>query len=207
MTSSEPVTEAEQRLAVEKIAPLLAEKGYETLLLGSVAVLYKTDRGQLTKDVDIHVSPTGDIIRFYDDVEMISKSLEGRFQLMADGASITLYIPIGRADVPIEIIEGREDFIEPDVLSDALSSATQQGHVKIPTWAHLICMKAEAWFDRTGPEKSKFLEDLLEIKARLTRTSSLLDQHELERIIKLRPGRKHLEMRAILFREFAELLD
>lgn len=127
------VSEAEQRLAVHLLADVLGERGFKILLLGSVAVLFKSGQGGLTKDVDVHVPPSEDYESYYDALDWAVQRLGGPPpKLATDGSSITLWIPVEGRDVPVEVIEGREDFIDPVVLSDGMATATHHNDLYPP---------------------------------------------------------------------------
>jgi predicted RNA-binding protein len=64
-------------------------------------------------------------------------------------------------------------------------------------------MKAEAWFDRTGPEKQKYLLDLSTMRERVGEEGVSLKRKELRRLVELRDARKHDEMIRTIERVFA----
>lgn len=204
MTGDRLITAEEQREAVALVARELGKRGLKVLALGSVAVLLRTGvTTSSSKDIDLHPFPVEDFIHYHDAIEEAAKALHGHMKLEPDGASITMHVPIRGGDVPVELITGREDFIHPNVLADAVKSAVVREGILVPTWEHLIAMKAEAWFDRTGPEKQKYLLDLSTIRDRTGEERAPLKRRELRRLVEMREARKREEMLRTIERVFA----
>lgn len=188
------------------IAAELHKRGFGLMALGSSAVLLKSGAVGSTKDVDVHPFHVEDVEKYWTVVEEVAHALGGHHKFEKDGASITLHIRVRGQMVPVEFIEGREDFIEPEVLADALKSAKVVDGIHVPSWEHLVAMKTEAWYDRTGEKRVKYLADLGRIRERVEAARESLKAAELERVIKLRPARKHEEMLATAFRELATVI-
>ncbi|MHB8584888.1 MAG: hypothetical protein ACYDDF_03510 [Thermoplasmatota archaeon] len=68
-----------------------------------------------------------------------------------------------------------------------------------------MAMKAEAYYDRVGLAKQKYLEALTLVRGRLEEGGVTLKRAELERVVRMRHERKHDDMLTILFRVFAKL--
>lgn len=199
----------EQLRMLSRIADALDQTPLGVLALGSAAVILRTGpSGTVTKDLDLHVYPTDDILAFQDALEeAIVDRLEGRMAWEPDGASLTAHVPVMGKEMPVEIILGRENFIEPEVLEDAVRTAEEQDGVLVPSWEHIVSMKAEAWFDRSIHRKEKYLEDLWEIREILEETGDTLEREEVERLVGMRPERKHPGMTRIVIRVFGDLLS
>lgn len=203
------VTPEEQREATRLVAGELAKHGLEVLVLGSVAVLLRVGgavRTSSTKDVDMHAFPVGDVVQYWDILEASAKNLHGSMRMGTDGAAFVLHVPVQGRDVPVEIIEGNEDFIPPMVLVDAVETAIRIDGVWVPTWEHIAVMKAEAWFDRTGDMKRKYLEDLATLAGHLRPGAERLNRSELKRLVAMREERKRQDMLLTLERVFAGLV-
>lgn len=199
------ITDAEHREAIRLLVEALGKHDLKVMALGSTALLLRTGRLGTTKDVDIHAFPLEDAERSFDTLEVIARDLGGHQKLSPDGATTTLWIPVRGLMVPVGLIEGGSEFITPEVLRDAIKTATVIAGAYVPSWEHFIAMKAEAHFDRTGEAQRKYLADLTLIRDRLP-IGSRLDAKELERVIRLRPSRKHADMLATAFRIFARNL-
>ena len=77
----------------------------------------------------------------------------------------------------------------------------------VPTWEHLILMKAEAYVDRRADEtKRKYLDDLVELHSELRSTGKTIGEEEMDRIIRLRPSRKRTELRKLVIAIFGDVL-
>lgn len=144
-------------------------------------------------------------MEFHDAIEAATKALKGTMKQEPDGASITLHVPVRGRDVPIELITGGE-FITPEVLADAVKTATPREGLFIPSWEHLATMKAEAWFDRTGPEKAKYLLDLANLRDLMAQEAAPLSRREVRRLVRMREDRKRREMLLTIERVFVLLL-
>lgn len=199
-------TAEEQLAALERIAHELEGSDLGILALGSAAVVMRTgQRGTTTKDLDLHAYPVDDILAFEDGLRDAIERLDGRMSWEPDGASITAHVPHGAREIPVEFILGREDFIEPEVLEDAVETAeTAEEHegILVPSWEHIVTMKAEAWFDRTGQEQRKYLSDLADIRDWMAEQDLDLDQAEARRLVGLRPERKRRDMLLTIGRVF-----
>lgn len=208
MSSGGAFTAEEQIRALERIAGELAESGLGVLALGSAAVVLRTgQRGTTTKDLDLHAYPVDDFMQFWDALEEAVDRLGGRMDLEEDGASITAYIPHSGPDIPVEFVLGREDFIEPEVLQDAVETAEEREGILLPSWEHIVTMKAEAWFDRTGQEQRKYLGDLADVRDWMAQADRTLDRAEVQRLVELRPERKRREMMLTIGRVFEDLIS
>ncbi len=208
MTASGRFTAEEQLQALQRIAAKLRGRGLEVLALGSAAVALRTgQRGSVTKDLDLHAFPVKDILAFQDAIEGAVEALDGHMQWEADGSSITAHVPIGGREIPVEFVLGREDFIEPEVLEDAVGDAEKREGLLVPSWEHIVAMKAEAWFDRTGQEKRKYLEDLRSIGDWMAEHGQGIRRVEVRRVVEMRPDRKHREMLLTIERIFARVLE
>ena len=204
--STEPITDAEHKEALHLLATELEKHGFHLMALGSSAVLLKSGALGGTKDVDIHAFHVEDVAKYWDVLDAVATALGGHYKFEKDGASVTMHINVQGRMVPVEFIEGREDFIEPHVLADALKSAKMVDGVYVPSWEHLVAMKTEAFFDRTGVKRQKYLDDLGTMRERIEREGTKLDAGELERVIRLRPERKHQEMLLTAFREMERVI-
>jgi hypothetical protein len=204
--SDDLITDVEHREALRMLSAELAKRGYGMMALGSSAVLLKSGAIGSTKDVDVHPFHIEDVEKYWTVLDEIATALKGHYKFEKDGASVTLQITVRGRMVPVEFIEGREDFIEPHVLADALKSAKVVEGVYVPTWEHLVGMKTEAYFDRTGEKKTKYLADLGVIRERIEAAGEKLGAAELERVIRLRPEKKHQEMLQTAFRELSAVI-
>lgn len=63
-------------------------------------------------------------------------------------------------------------------------------------------MKVEAWFDRTGRERDKYLADLRSIREWMDERDGELSGDEVRRLVELRPERKRREMMLTIGRIF-----
>ncbi|MBI4394341.1 MAG: nucleotidyltransferase [Euryarchaeota archaeon] len=197
------VSDDEQREVLRLLAREFHTDGLHLLVLGSTARLFKTGHHGATKDMDLHPFPVGDVENYLAVIERVAAALHGHYRIEPDGASISLYVPTPNGDVPVELIEGREDFISPEVLKDAVMTAGKADDIYVPSWEHLVAMKAEAMFDRVGAQKARFSEDLLQMAKTLSASGEMLGRGEVNRIVALRPERKRDAMRLALERIFA----
>lgn len=208
MTPDRMVTPDEQLQVLRALADRLRAHGRRVLALGSAAVVLRT--GQVdatTKDLDVFAYPVDDVVEFEEAIREAVEKLDGSARWEPDGASITLRVPVNGQDVPVEVILGREDFIQQEVLEDAVDGAGEAEDVLVPSWEHVVAMKAEAWFDRVGEEQRKYLLDLARIADSLDGHDERLDREEIQRIVELRPERKRTEMLRTIERVFAGLLE
>lgn len=207
MTAGAPLTASEQLEALELIAGELFDCGYRVLALGSAAVVLHTgQRGTTTKDLDIHVHPSGEFMPLYETIEEMVEQLGGSISLEPDGASLTAHVPLRGKDVTVEIVLGREDFIEPETLEDAVEGAEERDGFLVPSLEHLVAMKAEAWFDRTGEKERKYLKDLRDLEEWLADVDETIEREEVVRLIQMRPERKRMAMRRRIERTFEDRL-
>lgn len=102
---------------------------------------------------------------------------------------------------------GRRDFIEPNVLEDAVEGAQERESVLVPSLEHLVVMKAEARFDRTGPQERKYTQDLSALREWMEREKENLDRGEIGRLVAMRPERKHDDLRRTIERMFEDVLQ
>ena len=112
-----------------------------------------------------------------------------------DGRSMTVYYPIDDRLIPVEFILGGEDWIDTEVLTDAIGTGTLFGRVLVPSPEHLLVMKAEAYYDRmAAPGHERFKDDMVQIVEGAIRSGSDLNPTEVHRLILMRPSRKHATM-------------
>lgn len=98
----------------------------------------------------------------------------------------------------MELIFGGEDWIDEDVLEDAIRTGEEMDGVLVPTDEHLFVMKAEAYVDRRDQSVAdKFLTDMIQIVEALDDKDMRLDNDEVARLVMMRPKRKHEEMRRV----------
>jgi hypothetical protein len=187
----------EQRLAVEGIADALRPLAINVMVLGRVALLYLFGEGRASKDVDVHPYPMGsrDFMELHDQLEWVVKEGGGRVHWEPDGRSITVYYPIKDRHIPVELILGGEDWIDPHVLEDAIGTGSLSGNVLVPSPEHLFVMKAEAYYDRqVHDDSNRFKDDMVQIVGMASRADVDLDPQEVRRLIMMRPPRKHTTM-------------
>lgn len=198
----------DQLKALEKIADEVREEGRDVLALGSAAVVLRTGhRSTTTKDLDVHAFPVDDIVALEEDLRDAIERLGGTMQWEPDGATITAHIPVGGWEIPVEFVFGRENFIEPEVLADAVDVAEERDGVLVPSWEHIVTMKGEAWFDRTGRKREKYLQDLRTIREWMDEEGGSLSRDEVRRLVELRPQRKRREMLLTIGRVFDERME
>ena len=203
MRSHAPFSADEQLQALGTIAEELRETDLDVLAPGSAAVVLRTgQRSIVTKDLDVHPFPSDDVLDLWDGIEEAIQRLGGSVEWEPDGATITAHVPMAGRDLPVEFVLGRENFIEPEVLEDAMETAEKRERVLVPSWEHIVVMKAEAWFDRTGREQETYLRDLTDIRDWMEETGTSLQRGEVERLVELRPERKHREMMLTIGRIF-----
>lgn len=187
----------EQRMAVEGVAIALQPLDINVMVLGRVAMLYLFDMGRASKDVDIHPFPMGsrDIVKMQDLLEAIVVENGGHVRWEPDGRSLTVAYPLADRLIPVEIVLGGEDWISPEVLEDAIGTGTYKGHVLVPSPEHLLVMKAEAYYDRMAePGHERFKDDMVQIVEGTERKEIGLDPSEVQRLVLMRPSRKHAIM-------------
>lgn len=185
-----PLSAVDQEEALRWLSEVLGRAGFRLLALGSTALVVGWGVEKTSKDVDVHAFPVGRRWEaLFDALTAALDLASGHVRIEPDGASMTAFVPTRSGPVPVEIIEGREDFISPRVLADATRSARQVGAVFVPSAEHLLVMKAEAYADRTGPARAKFAADLLEVAEACFRTTAV-NEPEVGRLVQLRPARK-----------------
>jgi hypothetical protein len=155
----------EQVLAVERMCEVLRPMGMGVMVLGRVAMAFLYDLGGASKDVDVHPFPLGgrDLVRMS---ELVERGLGpgARVRWEPDGRSLTVMVPVGDREVPVELVLGGEDWIGESVLEDAVRTGEHRGGLVIPTPEHLFVMKAEAAVDRRdGRVSGKFRQDMVQI--------------------------------------------
>lgn len=193
----------EQIEALHDLADELRKGDVGVLVLGSAAVVARTgQRSTTTKDLDLHAFPVDDVLELQSVLEDAIGRLGGSMRWEPDGASITAHVPVGGREIPVEIVLGRDEFIPPEVLEDAVDTAEEQDGVLVPSWEHLVTMKAEAWFDRTGRRRDKYLEDLRTIRDWMDEQDEGLSEGEVRRLVGLRPERKRREILLTIGRIF-----
>lgn len=203
---AEAITDDEHREALGILSKEFADRGLRMLALGSSAVLLKAGIAGGTKDIDIHLFPIGDVLEYTDVIEEIAKGLGGHSAWKPDGAVFVMHIRVRGSMIPVEIIEGGADFIELHVFEDMRKSAKEVNGVLVPSWEHIVGMKAEAWWDRTGSRREEYREDLVAIAQGVEQGGEKLDATELERVIRLRQDKKHDGMLELVFRTFEAVL-
>ena len=187
----------EQRLAVEGIADALRPLDINIMVRGRVALLYLFGEGRASKDVDVHPYPMGtrDIMEMHDLLGSVVKDGGGRVHREPDGRSITVYHPIKDGHIPVELILGGEDFIDPLVLEDAIGTGSLSGNVLVTSPEHLLVMKAEAFFHRMASrDNTRFKDDMVQIVGMASRTGVDLDPQEVNRLILMRPPKERAIM-------------
>lgn len=203
MTPPGTFSAPEQVEALDSLATELRKTGIGVLALGSAAVILRTgQRSTTTKDLDLHVFPVDDILELEDKLDDALERLGGTMQWEPDGATITAHVPTGGREIPVEIVLGRDEFISPEVLADAVETAEDRDGVLVPSWEHIVTMKAEAWFDRTGTQRNKYLADLRSIREGMDEQDEDLREDEIHRLIAFRPERKRREMALTIGRIF-----
>ncbi len=191
-----------------ELSEVFEEHGLKVLVLGSSATLMLLGKARrMTKDIDIHTFP----IVFPDHIDllqMVAKMFNGNIILHPDGATIQMNTIFEGKTVTVEIIEGGGDhFLLPEVLQDIVATAKIDEGIYVPTWEHLIIMKAEAHIDRRASElKKKYLDDLVELHSELVALQKSISEKELDRIIELRSLRKQAELRRLVIAIFGDVL-
>lgn len=203
MTSGGAFSAREQVEALNEIADELRRGDLGVLALGSAAVVLRTgQRSTTTKDLDLHVFPVDDVLELEETIQEAIARLGGTMQWEPDGASITAHVPVNGREIPVEIVLGRDEFIQPGVLEDAVEGAEDLQGVLVPSWEHIVTTKAEAWFDRAGRRQEKYLADLRTIREWMDDEDESLSSDEVRRLVELRPERKHRDMMLTIGRVF-----
>ncbi|MBS3816276.1 MAG: nucleotidyltransferase [Candidatus Thermoplasmatota archaeon] len=198
----------EHRRVLNKLAEKFDEHGLHLLLLGSSSVLYRYGSVRRTKDIDVHPFPIGDYEKFYDGLEKLADELEGSFNIEIDASSITFFPEIDNKTYTVELIDaGGSHFLTREVLKDMVDQADKIGKVYVPSDEHLVVAKADAYLDRneSDPNKEKFFDDLTDLREKMKEEDIKLDYDEIDRIIKLRPERKHNGLKGIITSQFSDL--
>jgi len=193
----EPVSAAEQLQAVKLMAALVRPLHLRVLVLGRVALLLRSGVGGATKDVDAHLFPAerADQAEL---LEILTATIEpggGRARIEPDGRSISVHLPVQDRLVLVEIVMGGEDWIQQDVLEDAVRTAEEIDGVMVPSLEHLYVMKAEVFVDRRDAHSvNKARQDMVRITTDLRDDGAMLDMREVRRLVLMRPKRKHDRM-------------
>jgi len=156
-------------MAVEGVAVALRPMDINVMVLGRVAMLYLFDMGRASKDVDLHPFPVGsrNILEMHERLESIVKEDGGHVRWEPDGRSMTVAYPLADRLIPVEII--------------------------LPE--HLLVMKAEAYYDRMAEHgHERFRDDMVQIVDGTERTGKDLVPSEVQRLVLMRPSRKHATM-------------
>lgn len=193
-------TVEEQRAIARNVSELVQPLGLKIMVLGRVALFYRYGVGGSSKDVDLHPYPllNVDLLEVNDELAKALAPRGGHLEWMADGRGLIVYVPFEERTAPVELIFGGEDWIDEDVLEDAIRTGEEMDGVLVPTDEHLFVMKAEAYVDRRGQTVAdKYLTDMIQIVEALKEESSWLDTEEVTRLVSMRPQRKHEEMRRI----------
>jgi hypothetical protein len=187
----------EQSEVAKRVAEIIRPLGLKVMALGRVALFYRYGLGGLSKDVDLHPYPMGtvDILALHDVLETAMSTQGGRIEWMADGRGLLLHYPFHERSMPVELILGGEDWIQEEVLEDAVRTGKEIDGILVPSDEHLFVMKVEAYVDRRdGPVASKYLDDMVRIAEALEGKGRGLDTSEVERLIRMRPERKRERM-------------
>jgi hypothetical protein len=147
----------------------------------------------------VHPFPLGgrDLVRMS---ELVERGLGpgARVRWEPDGRSLTVMVPVGDREVPVELVLGGEDWIGESVLEDAVRTGEHRGGLVIPTPEHLFVMKAEAAVDRRdGRVSGKFRQDMVQIAGAARDAGRGLDLDEIDRLVRMRPRRKRAALLAL----------
>lgn len=204
------ISEEEIRTILGKLEEVFQERGIELLVLGSSAIVFRTKSKRRTKDIDLHPFPIEDYIEYWDKLEAITKDLNGNIKLESDGASATLHFDYLNKRIMVELIDsGGPHFITKEVVDDMVDTADEIDGLYIPTFEHIIVMKAEAYTDRidSDPHKQDFFDDLVMLSNYLSENDLELDSDEINRIINLRIKRKREKMDHIIYTIYTDVLS
>ena len=193
-------TVEEQRAIARIVSGLLQPLELKIMVLGRVALFYRYGIGGSSKDVDLHPYPLGnvDLLEVNDELTRALASRGGHLEWMTDGRGLIVYMPYEERTAPVELIFGGEDWIDEDVLEDAIRTGEEMDGVLVPTDEHLFVMKAEAYVDRRDKAVAdKYLTDMIQIVEALDDNDMRLDNDEVARLVMMRPERKHEEMRRV----------
>ena len=193
-------TVEEQRAIARIVSELVQPLELKIMVLGRVALFYRYGIGGSSKDVDLHPYPLlkVDILEVNDELAKALASRGGHLEWMADGRGLIVYMPFEERTAPVELIFGGEDWIDEDVLEDAIRTGEEMDGVLVPTDEHLFVMKAEAYVDRRDRAVAdKYLTDMIQIVEALEKRGSGLDLDEVTRLVSMRPVRKHEIMRRV----------
>lgn len=196
----------EHREVVERLAEKFEEHGLNLLLLGSSSVLYRYGDVRRTKDIDVHPFPIDPYEEFYEKLEDLSEELDGTFNIEIDGSTITFFAEIDEKRYTIELIDaGGPHFLTNKVLEDMIDKADKIEGLYVPSDEHLVVAKAEAYIDRSenDPNKEKFFDDLNDLREKMVEKD--IEHEEIDRVIGLRPERKHEELKRIITLHFSDI--
>lgn len=161
-----------------------------------------------TKDIDVHPFPIELYEDFYEKLEELSEELNGSFNIEIDGSTITFFAEIEDEKYTIELIDaGGPHFLTKIVLKDMVDKADEIDGLYVPSGEHLVVAKAEAYIDRNkgDPNKEKFFDDLSDMREKMAERGLELDYDEIDRVICLRPERKHDDLRRIISSQFSDI--
>jgi len=195
--SSDLFTVEEQRAVATQMAGLVRPLCLRILVLGRVALFYRYNLMGISKDVDLHPFPLAEVdpLALHDVLDAAVTPSGGHIKWMEDGRGLLVYYPLHDRIVPVELIFGGEDWIQEDVLEDAIRKGEEMGGVVVPSDEHLFVMKAEAYVDRKDRAAAdKYFNDLVQIVDALGKEGGALDRVEVSRLIRMRPVRKHHAM-------------
>lgn len=193
-------TVEEQRAIARIVSELVQPLELKIMVLGRVALFYRYGLGGSSKDVDLHPYPLADVdlLEVNDELTRALASRGGHLEWMADGRGLLVYMPYEERTAPVELIFGGEDWIDEVVLEDAIRTGEEMDGVLVPTDEHLFVMKAEAYVDRRDQAVAdKYLTDMIQIVEALDEKDRRLDYDEVTRLVRMRPRRKHEEMRKV----------
>jgi hypothetical protein len=119
----------------------------------------------------------------------------GWARIEPDGRSISVHLPVKDRLVLVEVVMGGEDWIQQDVLEDAVRTAEEIDGAMVPSLEHLFVMKAEVFVDRRDAHSvNKARQDMVRITMDLRDDGAMLDMREVRRLVLMRPKRKHDRM-------------
>ncbi len=202
------IGEEEHRKVLERLGEKFQEHELNLLLLGSSSALYRYGDVRRTKDIDVHPFPIEPYEEFYEKIEELSEELDGSFNIETDGSTITFFAEIENQKYMIELIDaGGSQFLTKIVLDDMIDKADEIEGLYVPSDEHLVVAKAEAYIDHSekDPNKDKFFDDLNDLREKMVEKDIELDRDEIHRVIGLRPGRKHADLKRIITSQFSDI--
>lgn len=189
---------AQQRTLAVGVRSALDTLELRTMVIGQLGSHLRFRTMKQTKDVDLCPVPapgTGpDFDAMLTGLQTYAHDHRGHARLELGGQTITVWLPIGGADAPVEIILGGDSWLSPDVLADAASSAAEIDGFLVPSAEHLLCMKLHKAVN--GEKKAyevhlKAVEDAVDMLDAGLRAGIDFDADEMERLIAMRPPEVH----------------